>query len=716
MPCPGHNIRSCRGGLEPVALIVKIFPRKWLHRLLPAVACVQVVAGAAELSSGLEHWAFQPIRDEAPPPVVNTGWVKSPVDQFVVAGMEAQGLAPALAAQKLALLRRVSLDLIGLPPTCEQQARFLSDSSEGAFARIVDELLAMPAYGERWGRHWLDVARYADTAGESSDYPIPQAWMYRNWVIDSFNRDQPYDSFIREQLAGDLMPAVDAEDRKRKLVATGFVALGRRFSVDPDGAMHLTIEDTLDTIGKGFMGYSFSCARCHDHKFDPISSRDYYAMYGIFSSTRYPFPGSENKPRQRDLVPLVTEEEHERSLIPLREKARPVREEIASLEALRKTWQAIRNGEKTESKPELSQNQITEKIKELRKQETAIFDRAPEIPSAFALADAKDPKDAAFQERGEPSKLKGIVPRGFPMMLGGGQLPKGMKGSGRLELAQRITRPENPLIARVMVNRVWHHHFGRGLVATPDDFGTKGQRPSHPVLLDWLAARFMEDGWSVKKLHRRMLLTATYQQSTQISAAAAEKDPDNVWLSHFTRQRLDAEAVRDAMLFASGALDRMPGRGHPFPAQGTWKFTQHAPFNDVYPSNKRSVYLMQQRIRKHPYFELFDGADPNTTTGNRDESTTALQALFMMNDGFVHEQARMLVRRALASGLESPGMVNLLYCFTLGRPASDHDTARALALVDAVERRLPEGPQRSEQAWSSLGRALLSSNEFIYLD
>lgn len=709
-------MRGCGVVWAAVWLAVEILPRKCLGWMLLAMACLQVLAGAAVPSLGLEHWALQPIRDGGPPQVANAGWVKSPLDQFVLAGMEAQGLAPAQAAQKLALLRRVSFDLIGLPPTCEQQARFLSDTSEGAFARIVDELLAMPAYGERWGRHWLDVARYADTAGESADYPIPQAWMYRNWVIESFNRDQPYDAFVREQLAGDLLPAVDAEDRKRKLVATGFVALGRRFSVDPDGAMHLTIEDTLDTIGKVFLGYSFSCARCHDHKFDPISSQDYYAMYGIFSSSRYPYPGSENKPRQRDLVSLVSDEERERVMKPIWEKAGPVRAEIASLEQLQKTWKAIQSGVKTQPGPKLSPREISEKIKELRSKEVAIFDEAPDFSKVFALGDGDEPKDAALQERGEPTKLKGIVPRGFPELLGGGKLPEGTKGSGRLELAQRLTRPENPLMARVMVNRVWHHHFGRGLVATPDDFGTKGQRPSHPALLDWLAARFMEDGWSVKKLHRLILLTATYQQSTQVSAEAAAKDPDNVWLSHFSRQKLNAEAVRDAMLFASGGLDMVPGKAHPFPAQATWKFTQHSPFTGDYATNKRSVYLMQQRIRKHPYFELFDGADPNTTTGNRDQTTTALQALFMMNDGFVHEQARLLASKVGSMEMEPSAKVNLMMCLVLGRPAGVEETERALALVNAVEQQLPAGPRRSEAAWSSLGRTLLSSNEFIYLD
>jgi hypothetical protein len=608
----------------------------------------------------------------------------------------------------------------------------------------ADRYLASSHYGERWGRHWLDVVRYADTAGESSDYPIPQAYLYRDYVIDAFNRDTPYDQFLREQIAGDLLPAADEETRQRQLVATGFIAQARRFSVDPDTAMHQTIEDTIDTLGRATMGLSLGCARCHDHKFDPVSMRDYYALYGVFQSTRYPFPGSENKKRQRDLVPLVSATEYAAVMAPFQEEMAAI---DADLEALQIERQAARDkaeGRTPAVEPKRTQLELLEAFRGIRAQRDALQDRLPEVPMAYAVAEGK-PASARIQKRGEPFNLGEEVPRGFLPALGGGPFAEGEVGSGRRPLAEAVASAKNPLTARVMVNRIWQHHFGKGLVQTPNDFGAMGRRPTHPELLDWLASRFIEDGWSVKKFQRRLIASATWQQRVQpaLASEAGEAgtgsqeanvttddgagagraglvDPANDLLWSFPRLRLDAESIRDALLSASGRLVRGSGGPHPFPPMKTWNWTQHSPFTAVYPTRHRSVYVMQQRIRRHPFFAVFDGADTNSSTGARMITTTPLQALFVMNDPFAHEQAEALAQRVAAA---FPGNVvariSLAHKLLYGREATAAETSEAVVYLAGFRARLPaeQTPtEREESAWTSYARALMGANEFIFLD
>ena len=721
--------------------VAAIFLGLWCLFVGPAAA---VRAEAGELAA---EWALQPLTDPAPPEVRNTDWVRSPLDRFILARLEAVGLEPAPAAAPAAALRRLSQVLTGLPPSLDEiewmadELDRRPDALPEALLAAADRYLASSHYGERWGRHWLDVVRYADTAGESSDYPIPQAYLYRDYVIDAFNRDTPYDQFLREQIAGDLLPAANEETRQRQLVATGFIAQARRFSVDPDTAMHQTIEDTIDTLGRATMGLSLGCARCHDHKFDPVSMRDYYALYGVFQSTRYPFPGSENKKRQRDLVPLVSATEYAAVMAPFQEEMAAI---DADLEALQIERQAARDkaeGRTPAVEPKRTQLELLEAFRGIRAQRDALQDRLPEVPMAYAVAEGK-PASARIQKRGEPFNLGEEVPRGFLPALGGGPFAEGEAGSGRRPLAEAVASAKNPLTARVMVNRIWQHHFGKGLVQTPNDFGAMGRRPTHPELLDWLASRFIEDGWSVKKFQRRLIASATWQQGVQPALAgeagegdqeakvtthdgtgagrAGLVDPANDLLWSFPRLRLDAESIRDALLSASGRLVQGSGGPHPFPPMKTWNWTQHSPFTAVYPTRHRSVYVMQQRIRRHPFFAVFDGADTNSSTGARMITTTPLQALFVMNDPFAHEQAEALAQRVAAA---FPGnmvaRISLAHKLLYGREATAAETSEAVVYLAGFRARLPteQTPtEREASAWTSYARALMGANEFIFLD
>lgn len=655
------------------------------------------------------HWAFQPLSDPCVLTVKNARWPSTSIDNFILAKLESKDLAPNFAADKRTLIRRATFDLIGLPPTPEEVAAFINNSAPDSFEKLLDRLLASPHYGERWGRYWLDLARYADTAGDSADYPVPQAYKYRNYVIEAFNTDKPYDEFIREQVAGDLLPAKSQGDRRQKSIATGYLALARRFSVDPQSAHHLTLEDTIDMLGKSVLGLSLSCARCHDHKYDPIPTQDYYGLYGIFNSTRYPFAGSETKKRPADLVPLIPVAEFKSVAEPFHEALKAIDDEISGLERERETLVRER----------LSTRNVREALDAANEKRDELIAAAPVLDLAFAVTEGKA-GNARVQRRGEPGSLGEEVPRHFLRCLGGQSLPKTEMGSGRLELASWLTAPTNPLTARVMVNRVWQHHFGKGLVQTPSDFGARGRPPTHPELLDDLARRFMQSGWSVKALHKFIMLSSTYQQASLDDHDYAKIDPANDLLWRFNRHRLDAEAIRDTMLMLAGQLDLAQGGPHPFPSEYTWDFTQHGPFTAIYDTNKRSVYLMQQRIKKHPYFATFDAADANSSTAERPISTTPLQALFMMNDKFVHEQAAQFAGRVQRGCHSDPDRIQLAYALAFGRPARREEIREGLIYLERFSEKLSareHSPQRrQEMAWASFARVILASDEFLYID
>jgi len=768
---------------------------------------------AVDLKEASKLWSLRPPSEPKLPVVRNKRWAWGPVDQFVLAKLEEKALKPVGDADKRTLIRRATFDLIGLPPTPEEIDAFLADHSEDAFSKVVDRLLSSPRYGERWGRHWLDVVRYADTAGDNSDYPVPQLYRYRDFVIQSFNEDKPYDQFLREQIAGDLMPSDNEEEAHRRLIATGYIALARRFgSQIKDYPQHLTIEDTIDNLGKSVLGLSIACARCHDHKFDPISSEDYYALYGIFSSTRYPFPGIELDKAQRDLVPLIAHEKADAILRPFKEQLQALDKDLEALEtqktaaekAVKDTEAALKAasaGREETKKPEEAKaseksdearleeralglmkaadkkkleelraalvrttkkmqpleaerkrlkaeekalleailrsapedtqqdrlvearrrvNELNYALKEARKNREEFAKHAPAIEAAYAVVDGPKIGNAKLQVRGEPKNPGKEVPRRFLQVLGGQVLPLDEKGSGRLELASWLTDPANPLTARVLVNRIWAGHFGTGIVQTPNDFGTRGMAPTHPELLDFLALRFVEKRWSVKAMHRLIMLSRTYQLASSGLAQTAAKDPSNTYLSRFSRHRLEAEEIRDSMLAVAGNLDVSMGGGHPFPAPAQWDFTQHRPFTAVYDTNKRSVYLMTPRIRKHPLFAVFDGPDPNASTPQRSVSTTPLQALFLLNDPFVHEQARKFTARLIGACSDDHKRMELAFTLALGRPPGAEEIKAGDAFLSALREKLKgtkaPADQHDGMVWESYARVVFGLNEFVYVD
>lgn len=654
------------------------------------------------------HWAFRPVRDPKLPVVAGPEWKQSPVDRFVKAKLDAKKLIPQPRASKLTLIRRATYDLTGLPPTPGQVDAFLKDTSPRAFEKILDRLLAMPQYGERWGRHWLDVVRYADTAGDNADFPVPAMYRYRNWVIAAFNSDKPYNQFLREQLAGDILASKDdlvnknREKWQQEIIATGYLANSRRFGSSV-GEFHLTIDDTIDNLGKGILGLSIGCARCHDHKFDPIPNSDYYALYGIFQSSTYPHPGTEIYPHTTGFVALKPE------------LASTLKQFETDLSGIDHRLHNIQDGKEkfeNEAAKQAAEKETKDKLHKL----SALY---PNFDKAYAMAEGK-PVNAHVFMKGEPTAMGPEVPRGFPEILGGAKVPADEQGSGRLELAQWITDPKNPLTARVIVNRVWQWHFGRGLVATPDDFGTRGEAPSHPELLDYLTSRFTAGGWSIKKLHKLIMLTHVYQLAAADNPRDEAKDAANKFLWRFNPRRLDAEEIRDSLLAVSGNLDLTPGKEQPFPPEMQWKYTQHEAFLANYDTNKRSVYLMQQRIRRQPFLELFDGPDPNAATGLRQVTTSALQALYTMNDPFFHDQADALAVRVAMRYSTDEDRVRYASMLVYGRPPAADEIREAREFLISGRESLA-GTSLTEdrtyrEAWASLMRVLLSSNEFLTLD
>ncbi len=633
-------------------------------------------------------WSFRPVAKPALPAVADRSWARTPVDAFILARLESKSLRPVEDADRRTFIRRLTFDLTGLPPGPEEVEAYLADASPDADAKLVDRLLASPAYGERWGRHWLDVARYADTAGDGSDYPIPQAYRYRNYVIDAFNRDKPYDQFVREQVAGDLLGASSEKERQERIIATGFLALARRSGEDPDKEHHITIDDTIDTLGSAVLGLNLGCARCHDHKFDPIPKEDYYAIYGILQSTRYPYPGSDHKKYQRDFVPLLPKEEADRVATPFDEKLRALESDLKPLaeEALEFEKALGGIGDEGDRKaPRRTVKELKEAFAAAEKRCNEFARTRPDYPDAYAVSEGT-PANARVHLAGNPQKLGDEVPRGFLQVLGGQRISGEEAGSGRRQLAEWLTDPKNPLTARVMANRIWQYHFGKGLVATPHVFGKRGMAPTHPELLDYLAARFVEEGWSVKALHRLIVLSRVYRLSSRDDAANARIDPGNDLRWRFDRRRLEAEAVRDSLLAVSGKFSAAPEGPHPLPRRKDWGYNEVTPFRADFKreANFRSVYLLQPRLERHPFLALFDSADTNQSVGKRFESTTSVQALFMMNHPFVHEQARELAGRLDRTALGARERVDLAHRLMFGRPATGEELDDAAAYLKRI--------------------------------
>lgn len=645
---------------------------------------------------GQKLWSIQPLKNSAPPVVKSSDGVKNELDRYVLAGLEQNGLKPNRYADRRTLIRRATFDLTGLPPTPEETEAFVNDPSPRAYETVIDRLLASPAYGERWGRHWLDVVRYSDSNGLDWNEVFPNAWRYRDYVIRSFNQDKPYDQFVKEQLAGDQLPARTDEERNDHLVATGILVMGPKLLAQQDREqLALDVADEqIDLTSKAFLGLTVSCARCHDHKFDPISTKDYYSLASIFKSTT---TLSGTLPRNNRVMYWM-----ERPLV------------SADAVAARKTHDAavkqLQDALK-KAKDETEKARISAELKALEAK------APPAVPMAMAVEDGKV-EDLRVHVRGSYKNLGEAAPRGFLATVAGHKEAIPAHKSGRLQLAEWIASPENPLTARVLVNRVWQHHFGVGLVRTPDNFGRLGERPSHPELLDYLAQRFMAEGWSLKKLHRLIMLSAAYQRTTEPNALAQAKDPENRLLWRMNRQRLEAEAIRDAILLTNGQLDPRPGGTLLTRTSGI----AGKEFGVEYAqATRRSVYLPVVRGVIYDMFQVFDFADPHVVNGRRDTTTVAPQALYMMNSPEIRTESGKFADLLLAlPNSDDARRVETAYARALGRAASSSERNRALAFMREYEQSLEASEKNPEkrrgEAWRSFCQSLFASSEFRYVD
>jgi mono/diheme cytochrome c family protein len=793
----------------------------------------------------MSFWSYQPVKDFAPPQIKNEVWIKSPVDRFILAKLEAKSLKPAPAADKLTLLRRATFDLTGLPPTESEMRDFLADESPDAFKKVVERLLANPRYGERWGRHWLDVARYADSTGNDEDHRYPHAWKYRDYVIESFNDDLPYDQFIREQVAGDLLPAKDGEVNRRGIIATGFLALGPKAIAQQDKKKMLydVYDEQVDVTTRAFLGLTVSCARCHNHKFDPILTKDYYSMIGMFASTRsFTNPDSHvSVVLEKPLAPkaeferyLAAKKEHQakesRVRIAIEEivdevKDRAVKEHLPRLAAYflaaRKIYQdgapledAARQADLNEEllkrwvdflKPgvevrgylnewnaaapdklaataqgyqERFQKRFAEWEEKINKWRTeyrgalagnkplpgkpnfeagddrffndvyfaggpfAVGDKdqkrfSPEQWSRLAelrkereelkKSEPAEPDMACAIEDGELAEQKVFIrgdynnhgedaPKGFPAILARYDTKPSFTGSGRLQLAEWLTQPDHPLTARVMVNRIWQWHFGEGLVRTPDNFGKMGERPTHPELLDYLAKQFIKSGWSIKAMHRMIMLSSAYQMASENPNIAPDSDADNRLLTRFNRRRLSVEEMRDGLLAIDGTIDftmggtLQTGRGTDGENnQGRLSFNPEK-------SKRRTVYLPLRRANLPTLLNLFDFGDATTASGKRQLTNVATQALFWLNSEFLTERSLEVAKSLLdQKEMSDEARVEAAYLRILNRQPTKDEVEGALNYVTGFKQKFA-GKDADQKAWQSLCRALMASNNFVYVD
>jgi hypothetical protein len=857
----------------------------WIRRGAHAPERVTAKIGGMDHDAAKNWWSFQPLA------AINSPLTSKQIDQQIDSQIDEHNLPHLPIADKRTLLRRVTYDLTGLPPTPDELKDFLDDSSEQAFSHVVDRLLESPQYGVHWGRHWLDVVRYADTAGENTDRPLPHAWRYRNWVFDAWNQDLPFDEFAMKQIAGrlpshDLQAELDGEG----IIATGYLAVARRFGHDIDKDMHLTYEDVIDNLGKSFLGLSLSCARCHDHKYDPVTQEDYYALYGIFASSKFSYPGCEPFGQPKDLIPLLGEEQvktiqakhrmeiaafesvigvesaqsetiahlmnqssrvineqrvNEGQIVPISSNdsgnSKPIsmrKGELLTITIMpnenhgadttqivwkiqsdlhaEQSWHSdelidhFSKGQPTirirqadwllidrSSTPQLLRNpnqnvsnvpalvsftnaelpsalvnqskdsvavwtnlpgralflhpgpqqnvaigwicpedgsysisgSITDShpagldgvsfrvehfyepalgrefatLSELNLRPKPVRPPDPVIPVAYGVVDGT-PQNSALHLRGDPEQPKDAIDRRWLDIFGGKVLKRPDK-SGREELAEWIAA--NPLFSRVIGNRIWQWHFGQGLVETANNFGSRGAAPTHPILLDQLASHLVSSGFSIKSLHRLILGTQAYQRCSQ-SGLSQQLDPNNRWLSGFSRRRLTAEEIRDSLLFAGGEINLNTATSHPFPPEREWTYTQHNPFMAVYPSNHRSAFLMVPRQQRHPYLAIFDGADPNTSTPRRQQTIVPAQSLYFLNAPFFHEQARLFSTRF--SNIEDTRQrLNAMHQTVFTRDVHQEE-------FDLYRKHLDSHAESLETGWLGIARVLLSSNEFLYID
>jgi len=744
---------------------------RFINDRLRALSAIGLALAFSPTTQGaptpIEHWAFQPVRPVVPPMVKNQRWAKTPVDRFVLAKLEANKLRPAPPASREQLIRRVTFGLVGLPPTPQEIDAFVKDGSPDSFEKLVDHLLVSPHYGERWARHWLDLARFAESDGFEHDAVRPHSWRYRDYVIQSFNADKPYDRFIREQVAGDeLWP----EDRDA-LTATAFNLLGPDMvdSADQIQRRCNTLNDMTDTTSAVFLAQTIGCARCHDHKFEPLTQRDYFSLQAFFTPAVF----------QPDL-PIPTPAEraaHETAMAAYRAQAGVTQTQLDALEAPHREKLHEEKLSRLSEDAQLAHK--TPKEKRTMEQEGTVLETAPMLKVADAevvkllsseekkersrLLDAlkRVPKPAALPMTMALKNTNGIPPKtfvlvrgdynnpleevraGFPAVLGS-LMSVGPSGSrrpppySRATIADWLANPANPLTARVMVNRIWQHHFGRGLVATPGDFGTRGQPPTHPELLDWLAGEFVARGWSIKAMHKLILLSAAYQQSSQATDDALQRDPDNKFFSRQNRVRLEGEAVRDSLLAISGRLNNTMGGPSvfpPIPADITKTSKNWTAGADPADHTRRSIYIFARRNLRFPFLEAFDAPDSNLTCPERGRSTTALQSLTLLNSDEVMEAATATGERLMKEGKSTGERIQLAFRLALGKNASRKELAMAREFLQSSRSRRDGAPIQSAvggpqsainqsllasapatEDWTELCRALFNLNSFVYVD
>ncbi len=789
---------------------------------------------AINFETARKFWSFQPIGKFAPPPVKRRSWVRSPIDAFLLAKLESKGLEPAPPADKATLLRRVTFDLTGLPPAPAEIKAFLNDGSPRAYENAVERLLASERYGERWARHWLDVVRFAETSGHEFDFEKQEAWRYRDYVIRAFNRDLPYDRFVKEHIAGDLLPVQRMTPDGMQLdtpVATGFFGLPE----ERNGATDLLevraekMDSRIDVFGKAFLGLTIACAKCHDHKFDPIPTADYYALGGVFESTQVVLGSIQSPTQNREAEAILRRIEGtldarpakwgdaleldagyisddwrvsglafaggpvngmvnsrrggsdklmgtmtSRHFVPTKKyihvrlagtKFSPVREHPSLLAVTifangRYPKGVAGNGDgilrwKTITLHEEIGQICHLEIADRRTDGHIIVDRivfsdskeppadtsdkpaglqasvetsvsapaeAAQLPlEPFGMLAAEDtPRNLRIHIRGNHLNPGEEVPRGFLRVFSGGEAKPYTNGSGRMELAEALFSPENPLTARVMVNRIWKHHFGEGLVRTTDNFGRMGERPSHPELLDYLARRFQDNGWSVKAMHREIVLSNAYRMSSSASETASETDPDNRLLSHMRVRRLEGEAIRDAILSASGSLNLTPYGPGVTPHIGPYQDGRGKPASGPLDGGgRRSVYVEVRRNFISPLFLAFDYPLPSTTVGRRSVSTVPSQALMLMNNEFVASEASKWAARLLGESPDWNTRLETMYLHAYGRAPDASDRKDVREFLSEQARRYggatPSVTKDDARVWADLAHVIFNSKEFIFV-
>jgi hypothetical protein len=690
-----------------------------------------------------EHWAFQPLKRPKVPAVKNKEWGANPIDAFILARLEAKGLSPNPPASKTELIRRIYFDLIGLPPAPEEVQAFLADTSSNAYEKLVDQLLNSPGYGEKWGRHWLDLVRYAETNSYERDNPKPHVWRYRDYVIRAFNADKPYDQFIREQLAGDelIEPAVHASGSAADaLIATGYYRLGiwDDEPSDPLQARYDGLDDIVATTGQLFLGLTFDCARCHDHKIDPVPQKDYYRLLAFFHNINHYRNGGPT-----DEVPLLATAEarqaYDKQAARLEKKRQDIR---TSLKAIEQEFQTRYQKGKDDTEKPNSGNLAglidTEGLRVLGKERFETYRKLKKDLSALKKAKVATDMALCVTEAGRQAPETFVLVRGNPHVRGAKvepafpevlttlkpvfpSMPASAKTSGRrLVLANWIASKDNPLTARVMVNRIWQYHFGRGIVRTPNDFGLQGTRPTHPELLDWLATELLAQGWRMKSLHRLIVTSQVYRMSSRGNPKALAADPANDLFWRFDMRRLSAEEVRDSILAVTASLNLKmygPGifpeipkevlAGQSMPGRGWGKSPPQE-------QNRRSVYIHVKRSLLMPILEIFDLAEPDRSTPVRFTTTQPTQALAMLNGDFLNKQAAIFTQRlGREAGKDVEKQVRRALYLATSRQPGAQEVQRGLDLIEALQK---EDGATAEQALNCFCLMVLNLNEFIYLD